>query len=124
MERAIIFPTQRTMIKNDLAVTDRWDMFSPTELLFSIKISGPGSSQISDPASSQGLEELVTNNRNYELSTRFNNYSRKQEKENFYQIKNWMKKILIHCDFNRHLNQQKERYPIKQLQRFCQEDNI
>ena len=60
----------------------------------SSQISGPGSSQISGPASFQGFEELVTNNRNYELSTRFNNYSHKQEKEKYYQIKNWMKMIL------------------------------
>ena len=66
----------------------------------SSQISGPGSSQISGPGSFQDLEELVTNNRNYELSTRFNNYSHKQEKEKYYQIKNWMKKILRENEHN------------------------
>ena len=66
----------------------------------SSQTSGPGSSQTSGPGSFQGFEELVTNNRNYELSTRFNNYSHKQEKEKYYQIKNWMKKILRENEHN------------------------
>ena len=104
------------MIENNSSVGENMSHLSVTAISFfiivlcvgnmivlsmsTIKISGPGSSQTSGPASSQGLEELVTNNRNYELSTRFNNYSHKKEKEKYFQIKNWMKKILRENEHN------------------------